>query len=156
VRIITETTSEGIIRSIAMRAAYGWENPPKGNHNVTIFFTVQRGDAAVQWDFNTGWYPKELRAYYKRLGSPHADYPDGLGAIYSHHAVQLSEYDTRSENCDLLSGRACYSGASFTASGGLFERMTKDPAAIWAELERRLKEIEQEIAQVQADIRNFS
>jgi len=156
-KLSNETTPAGVLREIWLRGAYDtFLGNPKGGsrHNATIYFLVARGDASICWDFGTGWWPARTRADFAARFRTMDSLPDGLGAIGYHSRVPLYEGATPSDSY-FLPG-TWYWDHSFTASGELFERMVEAPEVIWPELERRLADLEQRIADERRDSAAFT
>lgn len=149
VKLLQETSPEGITRSLSMISSYDLRKAEKnyGIHNAELSFVVKRGQVAVAWNFGTGWWLKELRG--------RGESPDGLGTVATHSPVAVYEGQISVEGCDYTGGR-CFGSCSYCSSGELFDKFVGEPGQVWVELEKKLKELELQVQNQLEDHRNFS
>lgn len=145
-RILTETTTEGIERWLELHPSYDHrsETPNSGCHNVEMTFGIRRGRVVVTWRLiHTDWYHKELREDLDKQGT-RRDLPDGFGSIDYHSPVKQYKWQTAVKDCQYTGGD-CYCDDSGLASRVLFNQACRDPAQIWITLEEWLQKHEQKV-----------
>lgn len=157
--LLTQSMPDGSIRKLVARAAYDLRPAPDGHdygiHGVELEFEITRGKVGVYCLWMTPFFRKETRAKIEAtpgLGMRRWEF-DGLGAFGYHSPARLNEWEEPQKGCEITGGD-CYGSSSASYSGAVFDKFVADPEELWIELERKLVEVEREIADVQALIRN--
>lgn len=159
VKLLSETTSEGIERTLWMSNAFDLRVTPSGKnygiHGAELTFMVQRGNCGIEWRLMTPFHLPHVRRELETKHRVQWHEFDGLGDISYHSPVPSYEGQTGREDCDITGG-VCYSDGTSLGSCELFDKAVADPEVVWKDLEERLGYIEARVKSETENRRNFS
>lgn len=145
--------SQNFRREMFAHGAYdfrkGWD-ANYGIHGLVFYFTLSRGNCAVDFEFSTQLQTKKVTREF----NSHVSEPYGL--ITKHSPMpQYEDHEPNHLSCEYTSG-PCFSTHSGLDGTELTWKFIEDPETMWKELKQRLIKLEQHEQNELALRRNFS
>lgn len=149
--LLSETTPDGITRSLTVSAAYDFRSHPRnyGIHHTEFQWLVQYRNIGVELRASPRWFLPQNRSGGTDDGSPR------LAELTIHSPEPLYEGHEPHSDCSITGGD-CYYDDSFAAGARLAEILIADPAGFWAAMEKELSETQTRVLAEKEERRNFS
>lgn len=121
-------------REIRFLPAYDKRKDGYGIHCAEMHLALTGPKGAIQLRVFTGWFLphvwEEQKDHLDVVGKPRGAY------LSCHSPTRLHDYDTKSENCDVIEGGVCYGDGTYTEAEPVFQLLVEQgDEAVWKKLE---------------------